>query len=111
MGIIIALLFEPLGAASLGPEARGVTPVDQLEHIAETSPGASVHLTSYSSGDRYAIQTLAWRADLDITWAEGAHADWVISVSKPPDKAWGLESDTLMWEGRCAGLSIRRYHR
>jgi hypothetical protein len=109
--VLWALVAQPWGVEAVGPEARLPTPTAQLEHIADAQPNARVHIASRNTGQRYGVETLAWRAGLALQWAKAAKAEWVIALGPSDDDgAWWAEREPE-WRGQIAGVEARRYRR
>ena len=106
LSVLWALMIPP--SADLGMQARSPSPVAQLEAISERAEGARVHVAKGSSAARYAIETLAWRADLKVQWAEATQADWVIvldpeGIGSPQASDWWSEQRPE-WQRQVGGL-------
>jgi hypothetical protein len=109
--VLWALLAQPWGVTSAGPEAQLSTPTAQLRHIAEAQPHARVHVASKNAGQRYGVETLAWRADLQVQWAKPDAAQWVIALGEAEKSgSWWSEREPE-WRGQIAGVEARRYRR
>ena len=109
--VLWALIAQPWGIQAVGPQAQLSTPAAQLQHISEVQPNARVHIASENGGQRYAVETLIWRAGLKVRWAEASNAQWVITLGSPPaDKAWWGEVEPE-WQGDVSGVTAKRYRR
>ena len=111
LALALALFTDPLGAGALGAEARGVTPVSELEQIAHDHPGATVHIMAPNPGQRFALETLRWRDGLDLRWAEANEADWLVVMGKPPLSGALSPRGKPEVEARRSGVPLRIYRR